>query len=149
MNKFSCVGLDNPKFNSNIGAAMRAASCYNVNMMGISGNRSVKSIKSIPTNTHNTQRNIPILRVNDLKTIIPYDCVPVAVELISPAQSIINYIHPDRAFYIFGAEDTTLGNRVLSWCKDVIYIPTNDCMNLAATVNVVLYDRLLKERLNK
>jgi hypothetical protein len=26
----------------------------------------------------------------------------------------------------------------------VVYIPTNGCMNLAATVNVLLYDRLAK-----
>ena len=33
---------------------------------------------------------------------------------------------------------------MLSWCRDVVYIPTNGCMNLAACVNVVLYDRLSK-----
>jgi tRNA(Leu) C34 or U34 (ribose-2'-O)-methylase TrmL len=27
----------------------------------------------------------------------------------------------------------------------VVYVPTIGCMNLAATVNVVLYDRLAKE----
>ncbi len=53
-------------------------------------------------------------------------------------------VHPVRAFYIFGGEDATLGGRVLSWCRDVIYIPTAYCMNLAATVNVVLYDRMTK-----
>ena len=33
---------------------------------------------------------------------------------------------------------------VRAWCTDVVYIPTIGCMNLAATVNVVLYDRLAK-----
>lgn len=28
----------------------------------------------------------------------------------------------------------------------VIYVPMSGCMNLAATVNVVLYDRLLKQQ---
>ena len=49
-----------------------------------------------------------------------------------------------RTFYVFGAEDATLGARTLSWCRDVIYVPTAGCMNLAATANVVLYDRLVK-----
>lgn len=29
--------------------------------------------------------------------------------------------------------------------KNVVYIPTRGCMNLAATVNVLLYDRPAKE----
>ena len=76
---------------------------------------------------------------------IPYDCIPVAVDLIDGAQSLPAYIHPQRAFYIFGAEDATLGARILSWCRDIIYIPTKGCLNLAACVNVVLYDRMIKE----
>jgi tRNA(Leu) C34 or U34 (ribose-2'-O)-methylase TrmL len=77
--------------------------------------------------------------------MIPFDCVPVAIDLIDGAQPLQEYKHPERAFYIFGAEDATLGDRVLSWCRDVVYIPTKGCMNLAATVNVVLYDRMAKQ----
>ncbi|MBD3350804.1 MAG: hypothetical protein GF364_04880, partial [Candidatus Lokiarchaeota archaeon] len=89
-------------------------------------------------------RHLPLLQVDNLKDVIPYDCVPVAVELIRTARPLMTYTHPERAFYVFGAEDATLGNRVLSWCRDVVYIPTNGCLNLAACVNVVLYDRLYK-----
>jgi tRNA(Leu) C34 or U34 (ribose-2'-O)-methylase TrmL len=71
--------------------------------------------------------------------------VPVAVDLIEGATSLVEFKHPERAFYIFGAEDQTLGRRVLDWCKNVVYVPTDRCMNLAATVNVVLYDRLAKQ----
>ena len=55
------------------------------------------------------------------------------------------YQHPERAFYIFGAEDATLGARVLDRCRDRVFVPTVRCMNLAATVNVVLYDRMAKQ----
>lgn len=60
------------------------------------------------------------------------------------ATSILEYEHPKQAFYIFGPEDGTLGKNTLNWCRDKIYIPTKQCMNLAATVHVVLYDRMLK-----
>ena len=67
--------------------------------------------------------------------------------LIPGAQSLADYKHPERAFYIFGPEDGTLGERVLSWCRDVVYVPMEaGCMNLAAIVNVVLYDRASKAR---
>jgi tRNA(Leu) C34 or U34 (ribose-2'-O)-methylase TrmL len=54
-------------------------------------------------------------------------------------------MHPERAFYVFGPEDGTLGTRHLSKCVRKIMVPTKFCMNLAATVNVVLYDRLAKQ----
>jgi tRNA(Leu) C34 or U34 (ribose-2'-O)-methylase TrmL len=76
--------------------------------------------------------------------VIPYDCVPVAVDLVDGAHSLPNYRHPERAFYVFGPEDGTLGKAVIDRCRDKIMVPTRFCMNLAATVNVILYDRLAK-----
>ncbi len=89
-------------------------------------------------------RHMPFFQADELETLIPYDCIPVAVELVQDAQNLISFSHPERAFYIFGAEDGTLGNRILSWCPAKVMIPTRRCMNLAACVNVVLYDRLAK-----
>lgn len=63
---------------------------------------------------------------------------------IDGAISLVGYVHPELAFYIFGPEDGTLKAEITDWCRDIIYIPTNRCMNLAATVNVVLYYRLAK-----
>ena len=143
MNKsrgYAAIGLDNPKHAVNVGSAMRAAGCYGAAMVAVRGDR----FGSAPTDTTKQYRHRPLLRVDDLKLVIPYDCVPVAVDLIEGAIPLTEYKHPERAFYIFGAEDATLGYRVLSWCRDIIYIPTDGCMNLAATVNVVLYDRMVK-----
>jgi tRNA(Leu) C34 or U34 (ribose-2'-O)-methylase TrmL len=141
---YAAIGLKNPKTPSNIGSSLRACHCYGASMIAIEGTRFKKSA----TDTYNEQLNTPVIETYDLHSIIPFDCVPVAIELIDGAQSLIDYVHPDRAFYIFGAEDATLGKKTLSWCRDVVYVPTNGCMNLAATVNVVLYDRLSKQ-LNK
>lgn len=82
--------------------------------------------------------------VSDLLDVLPYECVPVAVDLLPKACSLFNYTHPERAFYLFGPEDGTLPEEIVKRCRDLIYIPTSFCMNLAATVNVVLYDRLSK-----
>jgi len=137
---FACIGLDNAKDLKNIGSALRAAYCYNAAMIAVSGRRYERSC----TDTPKSYKSLPLLQVNDLKEIIPYSCVPVAVDLIEGASPLPGYTHPESAFYIFGAEDQTLGEKILSYCRDVVYIPTKICMNLAATVNVVLYDRLSK-----
>lgn len=138
---YTCIGLDNPKTMSNIGSALRAVGVYEAAFIAISGQR----YKKVPTDTMKTYRHFPLLQVDDLQTVIPYDCISVAVDLIEGAKSLPEYQHPERAFYVFGAEDATLGNKVLNWCRDVVYVPTNGCMNLAAAVNVVLYDRLAKQ----
>jgi tRNA(Leu) C34 or U34 (ribose-2'-O)-methylase TrmL len=137
---FCCVGLDFPKNSLNIGSALRACGIFGVDFLAVSG----KNYKRAPTDAMKAYRHVPLLRVDSLKDVIPFDCVPVAVELLPEARSLCSYIHPERAFYIFGPEDGTLGSRVVSWCRDVVYVPTNGCMNLAAAVNVILYDRMAK-----
>lgn len=140
MRGYCGIGLDNPKTNINVGSALRAAGVYGAAFVAATGSRFGSGV----TDTMKHYRHLPLLRPKDLRDLLPYDCVPVAVDLIEGAMPLPDYKHPERAFYIFGAEDNTLGERVTGWCRDRIYIPTNGCMNLAATVNVVLYDRLAK-----
>lgn len=145
MRGFAAVGLDHPKYKDNIGGVVRACGNYGAPLLVVAGTRFQKQ----STDTMKMHRHMPVLQVDDLRTAIPYDCVPVAVELLQGAVSLPEYRHPERAFYIFGAEDATLERRITDWCRDIVYIPTNQCMNLAATVNVVLYDRMCKEILSK
>ena len=53
-------------------------------------------------------------------------------------------MHPEQAIYIFGPEDGSIPQALIDSADHVVYIPTIGCMNLAATVNVLLYDRLAK-----
>ena len=141
--RYSCIGLFNPKSPENVGSVMRAAGCYGVNSVFYTGTRYDRAQEFI-TDTKKVHQDIPLIGIDDLKKILPQGCTPVAVEMVEGARALPDYTHPDRAIYIFGPEDGSLGKDVLEWCEDVIYIPTNGCMNLAATVNVVLYDRLAK-----
>lgn len=138
---YCCIGLDNPKTSINVGSVLRAAGVFGCQMVAASGHR----YKAAPTDTMKTHRHLPLICCDDLHSVVPFDCVPVAIDLIDGATPLHEYRHPERAFYVFGAEDATLGERVLSWCRDVVYIPTNGCLNLAACVNVVLYDRMAKK----
>jgi tRNA(Leu) C34 or U34 (ribose-2'-O)-methylase TrmL len=137
---YACIALDHPKFDGNVGGALRAVACYDADMIVISGDR----FKREPTDTTKAHRHVPTIIVNDVFDAIPYDCTPVAVEIVDGAVSLPQFVHPERAFYVFGAEDATLGKRILGRCKHVVSVPTSHCMNLAATVNVLLYDRAAK-----
>lgn len=139
MRGYSAIGLVNPKTNANVGGAMRAAHCYGASMIAVQGARYGRQ----STDTTKAYRHIPLLH-GSLRDLIPFDCVPVAVEFIETSRSLVTYKHPERAFYIFGPEDGSVPKDVLAWCRDVVMVPTHFCMNLAATANVVLYDRLVK-----
>jgi tRNA(Leu) C34 or U34 (ribose-2'-O)-methylase TrmL len=140
---YACIGLFNPKSPENVGSVMRAAGCYGVNSVYYTGKR-YDFAKQFCTDTTKQHLEIPLIGVEDLQSIIPLDCVPVAVELIEGAKPLIDYKHPPRAFYIFGPEDGTLKKSITNFCRETIYVPTKGCMNLAATANVILYDRMAK-----
>lgn len=137
---FAAIGLHMPKTPANIGSVLRAAGCYGAAMVAVSGQR----YRRAPTDTQASFRHLPLIQTDDLHSVVPFDCVPVAVDLIDGAIELTRYVHPERAFYVFGPEDGTLGKAVTDWCRDIVYVPTRHCMNLAATVNVVLYDRMAK-----
>ena len=142
-NGYACIGLFNPKTPENVGSVMRAAGCYGAHSVFYTGKR-YDLAKQFCTDTNKKHLDIPLISVENLQSIVPLDCVPVAVELVEGAKSLVNYKHPPRAFYIFGPEDNSLKKHITDFCRDTIYVPTNGCMNLAATVNVILYDRLAK-----
>lgn len=135
---YAAIGLVRPKVRPNVGGVLRAASCFGAAMVGIAGHR----YRVQRTDTTRAHLHIPLLQVDDLHSIVPYDCVPVAIERLAGAISLPDYQHPDRAFYIFGPEDGDLGREILQWCRDVVSIPSLDALNLAAAVNIVLYDRI-------
>jgi tRNA(Leu) C34 or U34 (ribose-2'-O)-methylase TrmL len=141
---FAAIGLHNPKSKVNVGSVLRAAMCFRAASVALSGERIDGSWIRSATNTIQGHRHIPVMR-GDLRGLIPFGAVPVAVELVDDAESLVGFTHPHSAFYVFGPEDGTLGKAVLDWCPRRVMIPTRLCMNLAATVNVVLYDRLAKQ----
>lgn len=138
---YAILAADRPKDLNNFAGLMRAGHCYGAKMLVLAGDR----YKHMAPNTTKAERTIPFLRVDDVFDALPHDCVPVAVDLVEGAIPLHKYRHPERAFYIFGAEDNTLGERILGRCRDKVYVPTGYCMNLVAAANVILYDRLAKE----
>ena len=83
-------------------------------------------------------------QVEDLTQAVSKDIPIVCVELVEGATPLPLFEHPEQALYIFGPEDGSLPQEVVDKAIAVVYMPTTGCMNLAATVNVLLYDRAAK-----
>lgn len=145
-NKVS-IGLTNPKSPSNVGAVMRAAGCYQVDAVYYTGQRYARAAK-FNTDTKRAADRIPLLALGSFFDLNQEHntngAALVCVELVEGAQPLPEFVHPENAFYVFGPEDGTLSQALINQSDAVIYVPTIGCMNLAATVNVVLYDRLAK-----
>jgi len=140
------LGLIKPKSPTNVGSVMRAAGCYGVNSVFYTGSRYDRANKFC-TDTRPAESSIPLNCVDNLLDHVQAGMKVVCVELVLGATPLPGYRHPQQVMYIFGPEDGTLSQELIDRADDVVYIPTNGCMNLAATVNVVLYDRLSKSDL--
>ena len=142
MRGFAAIALDRCKDRANLGGVLRAAGCFDAKLVLVSGSR----ISKFSTDTMKAYKHVPCIEVDDILASNPYGVVPVAVEIGENARNICNFVHPESALYIFGPEDGTIKESLLSKITTKIQIPTLHCLNLAATVNVVLYDRLCKQR---
>ncbi|MFZ3430106.1 RNA methyltransferase [Vibrio harveyi] len=137
------IGLYNPKSPTNVGAVLRAAGCYDAAQVRYNGTRYSRAVK-FQTDTKNSQERIQLVEMEDLTANVADDVEIVCVELVVGATALPHFTHPENAIYVFGPEDGSLPQEMVDKAHHVVYVPTHGCMNLAATVNVVLYDRMAK-----
>ena len=138
------IGLSNPKSPTNIGAVLRAAGCYKADAVIYTGTRYDKAAK-FQTDTKKMAQTIPLSGVESMLDDLPQDMKIVCVDFAEGATLLPYFQHPEKAIYIFGPEDGSISQDVADRADHVVYVPTVGCMNLAASVNVVLYDRLAKQ----
>ncbi|MFN3713701.1 MAG: RNA methyltransferase [Alcanivoracaceae bacterium] len=137
------IGLVDPKSPSNVGSVMRAAGCYQVDQVRYSGGRFERAAQ-YQTDTKDILSKIPLVREDQLLQGLPGNMKIVCVELAEGASPLPQFVHPDQAIYVFGPEDGSIPQALIDEADHVVYVPTVGCMNLAAAVNVLLYDRLAK-----
>lgn len=158
------VVLLNPKTPYNVGSAIRACSIYDVATLRWTGKRitTAEGRRKAGSGLKGNRPRLP--REERLKDYANVDWreaaedvvstltrergfVPVAVEIRDGAEYLHDFVHPENALYVFGPEDGSVSRGVLTVCHRFVRIPTvhRTPLNLAAAVNVVLYDRYVKE----
>ncbi|NOQ16730.1 MAG: TrmH family RNA methyltransferase [Methyloprofundus sp.] len=142
------IALINPKSPENVGSVMRAAGNFRIDSVIYTGERYQRALNlkagSVDMGRKVSQK-IPLSSVSCLMESIPKDMKRVCVEFVEHAIPLPEYKHPNSVIYIFGPEDGSISQELIDFADEVVYVPTIGCMNLAATVNVVLYDRLAKD----
>lgn len=163
----AAVLLIDPKFPHNVGGALRACASMGARDLRWTGTRvqnprDETKIAVVSTRFPHAPRKRRFPREERMKAYnnvlwsretrdhpvsgLAYELqlTPVAVEVLPSSESLVDFEHPENALYVFGPEDGGLGKGVLETCHRFVTIPSTGCLNLAAAVNVILYDRIAK-----
>lgn len=149
--KLPAIAMFDPRDPFNVGAAVRAASCFDISQVWITGRRCAEAVWE--------QNRIP--REERMKGFADVDIIlddrplehfenatPVAVELLHGSENLLIFEHPENAIYLFGPEDGSVPKSVRGLCHRRVFIPTRHCTNLGAAIYLILYDRLAKRYLS-
>jgi len=144
------VILHNPKYPHNVGAVVRALSCFGGKTLVFTGNR--VSLTPPENKGYRLPREERMKGYKDVTMInddYPFNrfsknVIPVAIEVRRNSTPLPIFEHPENAVYVFGPEDGSIPQVMLQHCQRFVVIPSKHCLNLAAAVNVILYDRISK-----
>jgi tRNA(Leu) C34 or U34 (ribose-2'-O)-methylase TrmL len=142
--------LSDPRYPHNMGAAIRACSCFGLKQVWVTGRRVADKVwdgKRIPREERMKGfSDVDIILEDKPFNYFPKGVTPVAVELLPGSENLASFVHPENPVYVFGPEDGGVPSVARALCHRRVFIPTFHCTNLGAAVYLVLYDRLLKRQ---
>lgn len=141
------IGIENAKTVHNIGCLYRSAHALGADFIFMIGTR----YKRQASDTTFALKHIPFYEHKDFQSFyenMPKNCRLIGVEISGTSRPITNYIHPERAIYLLGAEDSGLSKVSRAACHDMIEIPSKFCLNVATAGSIIMYDRNLKATTN-
>lgn len=138
--------LVNPKYIHNIGGAVRALSCFGEGQVLWTGDRIDLGDRLPREERLKGYKDVKWAKAKDrpLSYLSSNGYTPIAIELLNNTEQLHTFTHPDRAVYVFGPEDGSLPPGIRRECHRFVSIPSKHCLNLAAAVYLVLYDRAVK-----
>lgn len=137
------VAIFNPKFAQNVGSLWRTADLLGADYFVTIGTRYEKQ----SSDTMHSWKHTPLWSFDDFETMreaMPREALLVGVELADTATPLERFEHPERACYLFGAEDNGLPPKILARCHHVVVLPGRHSMNLACAGSIVIYDRVTR-----
>lgn len=143
------IGIVRGKSEPNHGTLWRSAYQLGSSFAFSIGARYSKSVEDT-TNVYKTWAKLPFIQYPNWENFMessPYACPWVAVEM--GGIPLPDFIHPTRALYFLGAEDTGLPSSIVDHCHFTVSIPCIRSMsyNVSVAGSIIMYDRLQKLQL--
>jgi len=146
--KVPSVVLINPKYPRNVGTIQRTCSCFDISQLWWTGKRvtlNPEKGERLPREERmRGYKDVTLLNYDKPLEQFPRGTTPVAIEVRPNCETLPTFVHPENPVYVFGPEDGSIPKQILRLCHRFVIVPTKHCLNLAMTVNVVLYDRMVK-----
>lgn len=137
------IGIFNPKTEENVGSLWRTAFILGASFIFIIDAKYKKKSSDVLK----VWSKIPLFQFESVDAFlqtVPYSCKIVGVEMDEKSTPIKEYKHPERAIYLLGSEDKGLTNELKNKCQDLIILPGENSMNVAAAGSIVIFDRINK-----
>ena len=137
------IGIYRSKTSANVGTLWRSAF-----QMGAAGIFTVgRRYPQQASDTVKAYKHVPYREYTDFDALVeglPYSCPLVAVEM--GGKPMQNFVHPERAMYLLGAEDHGIPPTLLARCHHVISLPSirTQSYNVAVAGSMVMFDRQSK-----
>jgi tRNA(Leu) C34 or U34 (ribose-2'-O)-methylase TrmL len=142
---FFGIGIYSSKTELNVSNLFRSALAFQADFLYVIGAR----YKHKKADTTKAPKHIPLYEYRDIDHFM--DNLPKGTDLVSvdcgehlKPHNLSNFVHPERACYILGAEDFGVPSELLHLSKYVVSIPTRVCLNVATAGAVIMYDRAAK-----
>jgi tRNA(Leu) C34 or U34 (ribose-2'-O)-methylase TrmL len=142
------IVMTDPRYPHNVGAAVRACSCFGAKQVWLTGKRVADKViesKRLPREERMKGfSDVDIILEDRPFNYFGKNVIPVAVELLEGSENLYGFDHPENSVYVFGPEDGNIPKNVRQFCHRRIFIPTKHCTNLGAAVYLILNDRKMK-----
>jgi tRNA G18 (ribose-2'-O)-methylase SpoU len=134
------LAIYHPKKEVNWGSLVRTAKILNCSFIAAIGAR----FPLQASDTRKSHRHLPVFEFQtfeEFQKFMPMDCKLVGVELDERATNLKNFVHPERAVYLMGAENTGLPQPIMDKCYQIVKLEGEHSMNVACAGSIVLYHR--------
>jgi len=142
------IGIVRGKTEPNHGTLWRSAFQMGAAFAFSIGARYEKNVEDC-ANVNKMWAKTPFLQYPDWDNFVesaPYACPWVAVEM--GGVPLPDFVHPTRAIYFLGSEDTGLPSSIVDHCHFHVSIPSVRSMsyNVSVAGSIIMYDRLQKQQ---
>ena len=138
------IGIYQVKNSQNVGMLWRSAYQLGAAFLFTTGTR----YKPQSDDVFKSWLRVPLFRYETFDQMIEsaaYSCLVVGVEM--GGEALPNFVHPERAVYLLGAEDGGLPTEIAARCHRLVSIPAIRVAsyNVAVAGTLVMYDRMVKQ----
>ena len=119
------VVLIDPKYPHNVGATIRACSCFDIKSLVWTGQRvNPAKYERLPREERmKGYKRVDFRNHQKPFELLPKDAVPVCVEVFESSEPLTLFEHPENAIYVFDPEDGRIPQVVRRLCHRAPAIP--------------------------